>query len=166
MIPMNLKNSPDLDRLLRFLDWKYNGSEAPDDGDLESIGQVVMEAVISESNCRIGGVLAEFSVDHLGRRELPDTLKREFCCGVVGGEGDLLSLNATFTWCPDGNGGPRREIRDITIYAGTSFKELWAVWKSWTSAGECIMLDLAEYMAEKKRKEAEKAEKAEKEDQA
>ena len=161
MIPTTLKNDTNLESLLNFIEYRYNDSEAPDDKELREIGQLVMENVISTSNCKIGNVLVQFHVDHQGAREIPPAVKRSIYTGLVGADNDTLHLDATFSWEPrlDGtNYSKVRRVNEVSIYTGYSFKELWAAWRSWMLAGCEIMQDLAEYTEEVIRQQREEAE--------
>jgi hypothetical protein len=161
MIPITLKNDRNLDSLLNYIEWKYDGSEAPGDRELCAIGQLVMENVISTSNCKIGNVLVEFNVYHEGAREIPPAVKSVVYAGLVGADKDFLVLEATVSWEPrlDGtNYSKVRKVEEIQIYNGYSFKELWAAWRSWILAGRHILHDLAEYTEEIIRQQREEAE--------
>lgn len=150
MIPVDkIRNDVNLDSMLRFLEWENPSSKAPSNESLEILGQLVMEDVISSSECTVGDVHVKFSVDHQCNRKLPDNLKKEFYFGVPSRDDDFLVLTATFRWNPDGPGTAAPELREVPVYDGQSFMELWAVWKGWMSAGSSLMADLACYARDK-----------------
>lgn len=158
MIPRHLDRDFGLDNMVRYIEWKFTDSEAPTQGDLETVGQLVVENIISESNCKIGDALVKFRVEHYGRRKTPEGLKHQISGSLPGAVDDDLTLVADFTWRPalKADEEPRvRTVNDMVLYRGASFQQLWAVWRSWMNAGKDIVFDLEELVCEERRKEEE-----------
>lgn len=134
---------------LRYLDWKFDGSEAPSPKNLEHVGQLVMESVIGESSVIIGSRRISFSVIHTQKGEpvtAPGIKGKMYVPRPCSDEDDLELVVTTRA------GG---DEQDFVIYSGKSFTELWAVWNSWLM-GAGFLRDMDE--ADKEAKESKNAE--------
>lgn len=143
MIPSGITRNTVLEDELRYLDWKFDGSEAPSPKNLEHVGQLVMESVIGESSVIIGSRRISFSVIHTQKGEpvtAPGIKGKMYVPRPCSDEDDLELVVTTRA------GG---DEQDFVIYSGKSFTELWAVWNSWLM-GAGFLRDMDEVDGEAK----------------